>query len=179
MIAINLLPWREKLRKKMIKNFFIFLLLGAFSTFFLILTVHFFVYYKFQFQLKINNKLLNKIKFLDKDIEVVDRLMKEKTIFENHVKILESLDKKRYELIILMSEFSKIFPDKAYLKKIICLNNKLSFLGRATSSKQITYLIKNLENSDFFVNPILKEIKKINKRISFTNEFNLNVEWVQ
>ncbi|MDX1594291.1 MAG: pilus assembly protein PilN, partial [Gammaproteobacteria bacterium] len=78
MAHINLLPWRDQLRKERQKNFFITLAIAAVVAGLAVAAVHFHIQTLIDFQESRNNRLQQEIAAADKKIKEIEQLEKRK-----------------------------------------------------------------------------------------------------
>ncbi len=156
---INLLPWREGLRKQRQQEFAI---MAGFAMALMVVVV-FGVYLYLQqltdFQQQRNDFLEQQIVSLDKKIKEIKDLDREKERLLARMNIIQKLQSSRPEIVHMFDALVKTLPEGVYYKKITQKANKLSMEGDAQSNARVSSLMRNLESSEWFENPNLVEIK--------------------
>ncbi len=155
MPRINLLPWREQLRKERQKNFSLAaaaaVVLGV-GTWFLY-SNH--VENKITYQHQRNEFLNKEIALLDEQIAEIINLEARKEKLLARMEIIEQLQKSRPQIVHLFDELVKTLPEGVYLTSIIQNGDRLEIKGVAQSSSRISSYMRNIDASDWLGNPDL------------------------
>lgn len=187
MISINLLPWREGLRKELLKEFFFVLWGGAAVIAGCMLIFHFFIHSKIDAQQGINNYLQQEIVLLDEKIQDINNLQQEKNIFTQRMAVIKMLQSTGLKVVHIFDELGSMLPDGIYLTRMKRVGNKVSIYGRSEYNSEISVLMRNIEASSWLAHPILEEIKSPNrknimrlkiKKKDLINDFKLTLEQV-
>jgi len=183
---INLLPWREELRKRRNKEFGV----TAFITAVLMGGVVFGVDWHFQeridFQNMRNSFLEQQIASLNKKIKEIEELDREKERLLARMRIIQQLQSSRPEIVHVVDTIVRTLPDGVFYTSIKQRGTAFNLLGIAQSNARVSTLMRELEKSEWFHNPNLVEIKAIaqpnsgagGSEIRLSN-FNLNVSQTQ
>ncbi len=185
MININLFPWREALRKELLKEF-LFVLLGfVLIVIGCMVIVHIVIDAKIRSQQTLNSYLQHEIVLFNQKIEDISHLQKEKDIFKKRMAVIQMLQGSRPRVVHVFDELVSILPDGIYLTRIKRIGSRVSIYGRAESNSQISALMRNVEASPWLANPALEEIKNPNRKNTRTtkkkdtlNDFKLTMEQV-
>jgi type IV pilus assembly protein PilN len=160
MAHINLLPWREKLRKQRQREFG-FTILGA-----LMLTVLGMGYWGFFYvqgmvdHQKDRNKFLeNEIARVDKQIVEIKELEQTRQKLIARMKVIEDLQVSRPQIVHLFDELVTVLPDGAYLNELTQKGRSLVMNGRAQSNARVSTYMRNIESSPWLNDPKLKIIE--------------------
>ncbi len=170
MTEINLLPWREKKREQVKKQFTIYLITGISTA---ILTVFLMNYYATSLvddQTAANQRLKDEITQLDKQIKEISELKKLRLSLIARMTIVQNLQATRVLTVRLFDEIIKVMPDGIYLYHVDRTGNKVTLLGYAESNTNISLLMRKIEGSVWIQDPVLTEIKKGKEGV--TNENN-------
>lgn len=155
MPRINLLPWREELRKERQKNFSLSavaaVLIGAGVWF--LYSNH--VESNIEYQHQRNEFLMQEIKLLDEQIAEIIDLEAQKERLLARMKIIEELQKSRPQIVHLFDELVKTLPEGVYLTSIVQNGDRLELKGVAQSSSRISSYMRNIDASDWLRDPDL------------------------
>lgn len=176
MIRINLLPHREQRRRR--QNIQI-AALGAIVLGIGILivgAVHVLISTQIGYQNGRNKYLTGQIATLDKQIEEIKKLKEQTQQLLARKKVVESLQVNRSDTVHVMDALARRLPDGVYLKTVKQTGTKVNLAGYTHSNARVSTLMRNLEDSPWFRNPSLVEIKAVTVSKERMSEFNLNVE---
>lgn len=182
MPQINLLPWREELRKQRNKEFGIsaavaVLLMGA-----VVAGVHYHFQQRIEFQEQRNAFLEREIAKLDEKIKQIQQLDAEKKRLVDRMQIIQKLQSSRPEIVHLFDEFVNTIPEGVYFTNITQKGRDLKIQGVAQSNARVSTLMRQMDASDYLENPALVEIVAGTQKIAGTEEevrlsrFQLNIK---
>lgn len=158
MAKINLLPWREELRKERQRQF-----LSVLGLVFALGVVVVFSY-KYTISLEIDaqqgrNDFLNReIKGLESKIKEIEALEKERQQLIDRMNMITDLQKSRPKVVRIFDELTRSVPEGLNLRSVGRRNSALTIRGSAESSQRVTAFMRNIEGSQWFANPNLKGI---------------------
>ncbi len=174
MARINLLPWREKLRKQRLREFGV-MVLGA-----LILTLSGLGYWHWYNEGLIDNQR-DRNRFLEREIARVDKQIAEIKELERtrqkliaRMKVIEDLQVSRPQIVHLFDELVTVVPDGAYLTGATQRGRALTLNGRAQSNARVSSYMRNIDASPWLANPKLSIIEHKDQR-SAENTFTLGL----
>ena len=156
---INLLPWRDELRKRREKEFIITAVAAAVLMGAVVFGVHLHYTGLITHQNARNQFLETEIAALNKKIEEIQELQKERDRLIARTKVIQELQSGRPEIVHVFEEIVNTIPDGVYYTKIAQNGRSLSLEGIAQSNARVSSLMRRLEGSDYFQNPKLLEIK--------------------
>lgn len=159
MAHINLLPWREEQRKQRQQQFFLMLagavvLVGAAMG-----GVHFFVEDRISYQQARNSFLEGEIRRLDRQIEEINELEKTKKRLLARIRIIQTLQASRPEIVHLFDELVRTLPEGVYLTEVNQKGASVNMRGIAQSNARVSSYMWNIENSEWIANPNLEVIE--------------------
>ena len=160
---INLLPWRDELRKRREKEFIITAFVAALLMGGVVFGVHLHYAGLIKHQNARNQFLETEIAALNKKIEEIKELTKERDRLIARTKVIQELQSGRPEIVHVFDEIVKTLPDGVYYTKIVQSGRNLSLQGVAQSNARVSSLMRSLEASQYFQNPSLVEIKAENQ----------------
>jgi len=176
MSTINLLPWREDLRKQKQQEFFA--LIGVFAVVAAVIVgmVHFYHVQLIEGQQSRNRFMEDRIAYLDKKIEEIKQLENEKQRLLDRMRAIEQLQGNRPLIVRFFDEVINSLPEGVSVLNIAQKGNKFTIQGEAQSNARVSSFMRNLDSSKWLSNPKLDIIQTTNKqgqRISgFTLRFN-------
>ena len=159
MTKINLLPWREDLRKKKQKDFINAGVLVALIGILSVVLAHSYIEQLKIYQNQRNQLLQNEITLLDKKIVEIKDIEAKKKQLQTKIKLIQQLQESRNEAVHLLDEISKIMPEGVFLTKLTQSGHELTFEGKSESNAQISALMRAIEASLWLQKPTLLVIK--------------------
>jgi type IV pilus assembly protein PilN len=163
MPRINLLPWRQQQRKERKAKFFVALGGAAIAAAAVAGTGYLTFERMISRQEARNNVLRKEIVELDKQIEKINTLEREKARFIARMEIIERLQRSRPEIVHLFDELAKTVPDGAYLTAVTQNDKRLKIEGVAQSSTRVSTFMRRIDESAWLKNPELEVIENKDK----------------
>ncbi len=160
MPQINLLPWREELRKQRNKEFGVTCAVFAILMGIVIGSVHYWFNEQIEGQRARNSYIKTEIAKLDKKIEAIKDLDSEKERLLARMEIIQQLQASRPEVVHLFDEIVSTLPEGIFYSKVVQKGSALTLTGVAQSNARVSSLMRNLEDSQYLENPALVEIKR-------------------
>ncbi|HFD80096.1 MAG TPA: pilus assembly protein PilN [Gammaproteobacteria bacterium] len=166
MAHINLLPWREELRKQKQQQFAVVSAGSAILGALLVLLAHMQIGGLIENQNQRNQFLQKEIAQLDKKIEKIKELEKTKAALLARMDIIQQLQSSRPQSVHLMDELVTTLPDGVYLESISQKGGALTLAGVAQSNARVSAYMRNIDNSEWLTKPQLDviETKEDDKR---------------
>lgn len=159
MARINLLPWREELRKERQKQFYVVAGGSAAVMLGVIVLVHIHISGMIDSQNSRNKFLENEIKAVEKKIAEIEDLEKQKAQLIARMRVIERLQRNRPEIVHLFEEIAKATPEGLYLTEITQKGTVLTISGQAQSNARVSSFMRNLDASAWLENPVLDVIQ--------------------
>ncbi|MBL4606567.1 MAG: PilN domain-containing protein [Pseudomonadales bacterium] len=178
MTKINLLPWREELRKKKRQEFFTILAGTVIVGALLIFLGNSIIAGNISHQNGRNQYLTTEIKKLDEKIEAIKDLQSRRNQLVERMKVIQNLQGNRPVIVHLLDELTRTVPDGVYYTKATRTGNKLTLEGIAETNNKISKLMRNLDDSSWFSNPNLSRVNNKEVDGKATNAFVLSVNQV-
>lgn len=174
MIKVNLLPYREEIKKRLaIRQLFLAALL-----------IIVFVVGLGLWQAKISSKVKSLELQIDEEKKKIARLnrktagiyafQQKQAEYQKKLDKIEELNKGRKFPVHIMDEIAKAVPDKLWLERYVNEDSKLSLLGIALDNETIAVFMRNLEKSGYFENIRLLWTKKYVKYDLNLKKFNID-----
>jgi len=176
MARINLLPWRESLKKEREIRFFMFTGIALAISGLIFLGVYVYIDMLISYQQSRNDFLEREIKQAQAKIKQIEKLEAEKANVEKRIKVIEKLQLSRPEAVYMFNEVCKI-PDGVYYRKVQQKGYDIALSGEAQSPARVSSLMDNLENSPWLRNADLKLVQEITKNEK-NREFRLSIQQI-
>ena len=177
MPSINLRPWREELRAERQKQFITTLVGVLIAAAALVFLWQDHVSSKIEYQNSRNAYLKTSMVELDKKIKEIQELTAERQKLIDRMKVIQDLQGTRPVIVRVMDELVRTLPDGLYYASLERKGAELAIKGMAESNNRISSLMRNLEASDWFASPNLKDVSAVKKDNSdeVLNSFDLTV----
>lgn len=176
MAYINLLPWREAAQKAQEREYFTILgavCLGAFAIIFIISQ-----YYQSRIdgQNQRNHFLQSEISILDARIEKIKDLKAKKSALASRISVVEQLQRSRNVGTKVLNEMAEIIPTGVYLTHIDKQDNIVQLKGKTESNNHLANLIRAIEESELFAEPILESITSTDAQRKLLSDFKMKLK---
>lgn len=176
MPKINLLPWREELRRERQKEFgiqaFLAAGLGAAVVGYAMFTVNGMIDY----QERRNDYLKEQIKLVDEQIKEINTLQETKRQLLARMQVIEQLQQARPGIVHLFDELVRTVPDGIYLTSIVQNGERLEISGVAESNARVSTYMRNIDASEWLQTPTLSVIESQESGRSRTFAFTLQTQ---
>ncbi len=159
MARINLLPWREELRRERQRQFMISLLFTAIAGSMIVFLVSFGFNQRISHQEARNQKLSGEIRKLEIRINRIDKLEQTKERLLSRKRIIEELQASRSLTVELLDKLAKSIPVGITLDTVRQQGVNLSLTGTSQSNARVSAYLQSLDASDLFLGPDLKVVK--------------------
>ena len=161
MPTINLLPWREDLRRKRKQDFLVALLgavmLGSLVAYGAKLTVQSWI----SGQNARNALLRAEIVELDEQIAEILGLENQKERLLARMEIIEQLQRSRPQAVHLVDELVNTLPEGAHLVEVRQTGGRIEIKGSAQSSTRVSALMRNIDSSEWLREPALDVVQTV------------------
>ena len=179
MTRINLLPWRELLRKEREREFYSIAGGAAFLMGLVIVYIHFHMAGVIDNQNGRNAFLDQEIKKVESQIKEIDSLETEKSQLLARMKVIEELQGQRPQMVHLFDEVVKAIPDGLYLTSIKKSGSSVAIEGIAQSNARVSAFMRNIDASHWLAEPKLDVIEALSgKKNQKGSNFKLNLKEV-
>jgi type IV pilus assembly protein PilN len=171
MPRINLLPWREAQRKKRQRDFGV-AMGGAVVAGVAVVMLTMFAYNQMIANQKARNDRLNaEIVELQKSIEEIDGLERQKERLLARMEIIEQLQKSRPEIVHLFDEIVRQLPEGVYLTGMKQTGSRVEIRGVAQSSTRVSALMRQIDSSEWMADPEVERVETKQSGNSRRSEF--------
>ncbi|CAG1020640.1 PilN domain-containing protein [Methylomonas sp. LL1] len=176
MAKINLLPWREELRKKRQQDFVTGIGAGVLGTALILVLVYLFIEGMKEHQDHRNSMLKSEIAVLDKKIAEIKDIEDKKNRLLTKIDVIQKLQESRPEIVHLFDELAKSTPEGVYLTKFTQIDTALTMDGKAESNARVSALMRAIDNSPWLNSPVLGVIKGQGKKSGEMNDFSMTAK---
>ena len=179
MTSINLLPWREMLRKERRRQFASIAVGAAVLMGAMVLYVHLHIGGLIDDQNGRNAFLEAQIKKVDKQIAEIKDLESEREKLLARMNIIQQLQSNRPQIVHLFAELVNTLPDGVFLTSVKQDGGSLVIDGEAQSNARVSAFMRNLDASQWLTKPRLDVIKAMDVKNGERNSnFTLRVSQV-
>ena len=176
MAKINLLPWREELRKKKQQDFVAGIGAGILATVLILILVYMHIEGMKEYQNRRNQILKDEIVVLDKKIKEIKDIEDKKNRLLTKIDVIQKLQESRPEIVHLFDELTRVAPEGVYLTKLKQIGTSLNMDGKAESNARVSALMRAIDASQWLNTPVLGVIKGQGKNTGVLNDFSLTAK---
>jgi type IV pilus assembly protein PilN len=160
MAHINLLPWREELRKERQRRFFVMLigavaLMGAGMAF-----THLFFESRIEHQDRRNQFLEREIAAVEKTIHEIKELEQTRDRLLSRMEVIQRLQQSRPLIVHLFDELVRTTPEGVHLGKLAHRGTSLTLDGIAQTNARVSAYMRQIDASEWLGQPKLAVIKR-------------------
>jgi type IV pilus assembly protein PilN len=179
MAHINLLPWREELRKEQKKQFAILSLLTVVLACMVLLYAHLYIGGLLDDQNARNEYLKTETAALDQRIKEIKDLETTRAKLQARINIIQQLQRSRPGVVHMFDELARTLPNGVYLTGIAQKDQAVTVTGVAQSNARVSAFMRNVEGSKWIGSPKLDVISsKVQDKHARSNDFTLLVTQV-
>jgi len=158
-IKINLLPWREELREQRKREFLnvlvgVIVLAGV-----IIFGVDRYYNWSIDTQKERNAYISKKIDVLEERIAEIKLLKQKRNELLSRMKVIQDLQGNRPVIVRMFDELARRLADRVFFTSVQLQNKELKIQGVAESNNRISSQLRNFEESEWFADPNVTEIK--------------------
>lgn len=176
MARINLLPWREELRRARQRQFLMSLLFFAVAgviVVFLAATVY---EQKIGHQQTRNNLIRAEIRKLETRIKEIDELERTRARLLSRKQVIEQLQASRSMTVELLDKLAKTIPVGITLGSVGQQGQSITLIGSSQSNARVSAYLQSLEKSDLFLKPELGYVRIATRTGSATEPYEFSIK---
>jgi type IV pilus assembly protein PilN len=159
MIRINLLPYREEIRKAKRQQFYsmtgMFVVLGVL----IVGLVYTMIGFAIESQRDTNKILREEIAAAKKQAEEIKGIRARIQALLGRKNAIESLQSDRSGIVHLLNELTRQTPEGIYLTSIEQTGKSVTLRGYTQSSSRVSSFMRNIASSNWMASPVLIEVK--------------------
>lgn len=160
MPRINLLPWREAERKRKRQEFFLSIGAAFATAALVILLGRWQMSAAIEHQNERNQIISDEITELDKQIQEILGLERQKERLLARMEIIETLQRSRPEIVHVFDELVRILPEGVYLTYLKQSGTRFEIRGVAQSSTRVSAFMRNIDASEWLADPALQIVQR-------------------
>ena len=159
MSKINLLPWREELRKQKLKEFGQVAVLFVVAAGFIILLAHLYFSAEIDYHNSRNQYIADETVKLDAKIKEIEELQKAKQRLLDRMLAIEQLQGNRPLIVRFFDELITRLPEGVSVNSIVQNGSNVTITGEAQSYARVASFMRDLESSKWLAKPKLDVIQ--------------------
>ena len=159
MPRVNLLPWREADRKRRRQEFMFSIVAAIGSAALVTLAGRGLMAGAISHQETRNRALETQITALEKQIEEINGLEKQKQALIARMEIIETLQRSRPEIVHVFDELVRVLPEGVYLTYLKQSGPRIEMRGIAQSSTRVSTFMRNIDSSEWLADPSLQIVE--------------------
>ncbi|MDX1507912.1 MAG: PilN domain-containing protein [Woeseiaceae bacterium] len=171
MPRINLLPWREEERKKRQREFGVAAAGSVVAGIAVVMLTMLAYSQMISAQQSRNERLTAEIQELEKSIEEIDGLERQKERLLARMEIIDQLQKSRPEIVHLFDELVRQLPEGVYLTGMKQTGSRVEIRGVAQSSTRVSALMRQIDASGWMTDPEVERVETTTSGNSRQSEF--------
>jgi type IV pilus assembly protein PilN len=159
MARINLLPWREELRKKRQQDFVAAIIAGIIVTCILFAMVYAYIEGIKEYQTQRNQRLKDEITQVEKKIAQVKEIEDKKSKLNEKITLIQNLQASRPKIVHVFDELRRITPIGIHLLSFTQKGDEITMVGKSQSNSRVSEYMDAIDKSLSFATPKLKFVK--------------------
>jgi type IV pilus assembly protein PilN len=159
MARINLLPWREELRRERQRQFMMSTLMTAVLGIILVFVVGLVFDQRISHQQFRNQTIQNEINRLSVRIAQIEELEQTRSRLLSRKRIIEDLQASRSLTVEMLDQMAKSIPVGVTLDSVRQQGMNVTFIGDSQSNARVSAYLQALERNDLFMNPDLGVVR--------------------
>jgi type IV pilus assembly protein PilN len=175
MARINLLPWREARREEQKKAFLTILGLVAIAAVLLLVLGDRVVNSQIENQRARNNYLTQNIGVLNKQVEEIKDLQRQRNQLIERMRVIQELQGNRPIIVRVLDQLVRTVPDGVFYTSVEAVGQELTIEGIAESNNRVSSLMRRLDASEWLKDPNLDEVRAAPDYGDQANTFELKV----
>ena len=159
MANINLLPWREQRRAQLRKEFLAVLGAVVVAALVVVAVAHVVISGQIDGQNQRNDYLRGEISKLDRQVAEIKDLQTRRNQLIDRMKVIQDLQGTRPVIVRIFDEIVRTLPEGVYYRGIQRSGTVITIQGTAESNNRVSSLMRKLDASEWFADPVLKSVK--------------------
>jgi len=175
MAKINLLPWREDLRRQRQKNFMVALGATLVGAALLILAANFFMNQQIDGQQSRNEYLRAEIRTLERDIARIEELEEVRDNLIARKDVIEQLQSSRNLMVHLFNQLAQTVPEGVTLDTVRQTDQTLVIEGTSESETRVSDYMRSIEGAEWMSQTALDIVERmtVEERVGQPHRFEI------
>jgi len=158
MSNINLLPWREAVKSKQKRDFWLGLVSAAAITFLAVFLVQNY-YVNLQHKQQARNQFLEKeTAILDHQIGEIKKIKEQKDSLKKRIALIQKLQESRNIPTKIFNSLPTIAPSGIYLDSLSFKDSSIDLDGKSEANYRVANLMRNIEQLEWLGTPSIRSI---------------------
>ena len=179
MPRVNLLPWRDEIRRDRERRFYISMATAAVAVILIVGVVQLYIGGLVSNQEELNGILEQEIAVLDKKIREIKELQAKKDTLLARMNVIQNLQATRPLSVHMFDEIARRLPPGIFLSSLVQKGNNLILEGSAQSNARVSAFMRNIEESDWVADPQLNVIRSKSDKAGKVRSFTLRLKLKQ
>lgn len=175
MARINLLPWREELRRERQRQFMISTMMTAVLGIVLVFLVGLIFDQKIRHQEERNQVIQVEIGKLQIRIQRINQLEETRDRLISRKRIIEELQASRSKTVELLDKLAKTIPVGVTLSSVRQQGDAMDLNGTSQSNARVSAYLQSLEAEDLFKDPELRFVRATERNASPSEPYEFHV----
>lgn len=163
MAKINLLPWRQELRKERQTEFYMVIGLVVASALFLLYLVSGYFTEAIDAQNNRNNYITSETQVLNAKIKEIQELRETRKMLIERMELIQALQGNRPIIVRIFDEVAKAVPDDLYFTDLSIKGSHVQVKGIAKVNDKVSALMRNFEDTGWFEDLALVRVNSKSK----------------
>mgnify|MGYP000202666512 CR=1 FL=1 len=159
MTRINLLPWRDELRKQRQQDFFIGIALVATIAVAILFGIDAYLDSQIEEQQDKKRIVLAKVAEVNLITAKIKDIEAQNGVLQSKRNAIQALQKSRPEIVHFIDTVARVTPEGVFLTKLSQNNARVVLNGKTQSNARVSAFMRNVESSRWLINPELNIIK--------------------
>ncbi len=172
---INLLPWRDELKKQRQTEFYVILAIAAAIGLAVWFGGRSYLNAEIQHQQQRNNILQQEIRQLDRQISRIQDLERTREQLIARMDVIQELQEGRPQVVHLFEQLVTTLPDGVFLESVRQRSGNITITGVGQSNARVSSYMERLDASDWLTDPNLDVIEVRDREGVRVSNFTLQV----
>lgn len=173
MVTINLLPWRDELRKQQQNQFYGVIGLVVLIAAGLVYAVNDYYSNAIAHQNNRNNFIVQQSQILDGKIKEIQELKQTRQRLIERMTLIQALEGDRPLIVRMFDEIARAVPEDVLYNSLVMKGNNITVKGVAKNNTRISSLMRNYDQSQLFADPTLVRVQS---KANSSNEFEMRMK---
>ena len=175
MARINLLPWREELRRERQRHFLSTLLMTSILGIIIVFMVGTGFDQKIKHQQNRNELVKSEIRKLETRIQKIEELERTRARLISRKQVIERLQASRSMTVELLDNLAKSIPVGVTITSLRQQGPTLALAGTSQSNARVSAYLRELETNDLFLKPQLAFVRSSAKVATITEPYEFSI----
>lgn len=177
MARINLLPWRDELRKLKQEEFIISIVLIAVAAVAIVFGVAKYLDSQIAEQQDMKRIVDAKVAEVNLITAKIKDIETRKDVLKNKISVIQALQKSRPESVHFIDAVAQVVPEGIFLNELKQEGTRVELKGKVRADARVSAFIRNIETNPWLIEPKLNIIEGSNKNKNVQlNDFTIYIK---